>query len=237
MGEKRFQGVKQFLVGGAATSGAALFTNPVEVVKTRMQMEGELVKKTGVERKYKSIPQAFRLIYQHEGLAGIQRGLVPACIYQLFMNGCRLGFYEPIRRSLGGNVDDQSVVGFLRSIAAGATSGAIGAMVGSPFFMVKCRIQIQSVSSALQTGYQHQYRGWMDGCRHVLREEGAAGLFRGASAAVPRVAVGSAAQLSIYHQVKGGICRTGWFSPTSTATHFTSSFLTGFFCRNGHEPI
>ena len=32
----------EFLLGGLATCGAGLFTNPLEVVKTRMQLQGEL---------------------------------------------------------------------------------------------------------------------------------------------------------------------------------------------------
>ena len=32
----------EFLLGGLATSGAGVFTNPLEVVKTRMQLQGEL---------------------------------------------------------------------------------------------------------------------------------------------------------------------------------------------------
>lgn len=32
----------EFLLGGLATCGAGFFTNPLEVVKTRMQLQGEL---------------------------------------------------------------------------------------------------------------------------------------------------------------------------------------------------
>lgn len=36
------QTVKECLTGGVAASGACFFTNPLEVVKTRMQLQGEL---------------------------------------------------------------------------------------------------------------------------------------------------------------------------------------------------
>lgn len=36
------RGVFEFLIGGLATCGAGFFTNPLEVVKTRMQLQGEL---------------------------------------------------------------------------------------------------------------------------------------------------------------------------------------------------
>ncbi len=35
------------LIGGIATSFAVIFTNPMEVVKTRLQLQGELATKGG----------------------------------------------------------------------------------------------------------------------------------------------------------------------------------------------
>ena len=40
------------LTGGFATSFAVIFTNPMEVVKTRLQLQGELAIKGGRTRNY-----------------------------------------------------------------------------------------------------------------------------------------------------------------------------------------
>ena len=71
-------------------------TNPMEVVKTRLQLQGEL--KTVSERPYKGIAHAFQHIYKHEGVRGLQRGLFPAYLAQATLNGGRLGFYPVIKR-------------------------------------------------------------------------------------------------------------------------------------------
>ncbi len=52
-------------------------SNPAEVAKTRMQLQGELAKK-GTERVYKNSLDVIAKTYRNEGIRGIQRGLGPA---------------------------------------------------------------------------------------------------------------------------------------------------------------
>jgi solute carrier family 25, member 34/35 len=80
---------KDFSLGGLATSGACVFSNPFEVVKIRLQLQGEL--QHGGEKYYKGTVNAFYKIIKNEGIFSIQKGLVPALYYQFFMNGFRLG--------------------------------------------------------------------------------------------------------------------------------------------------
>jgi solute carrier family 25 protein 34/35 len=58
------------------------------------------------------------------------------------MNGVRLGLYEPVQRALvrGTGADPSSV---LLKAAAAAFSGALGATLGSPLYMIKSRLQAQ----------------------------------------------------------------------------------------------
>jgi solute carrier family 25, member 34/35 len=83
--------LKDFSLGGFATCGACVFTNPLEVVKIRLQLQGELQQRGGGEKYYKGTLNAFYKIIKNEGLFSIQKGLVPALYYQFFMNGFRFG--------------------------------------------------------------------------------------------------------------------------------------------------
>eukprot|EP00126_Sphaerothecum_destruens_P009853 Sdes_comp20609_c0_seq1m15638 len=172
------------LLGGIATCGACIISNPFEVVKTRMQLQGELqLTAAGVsssKKLYRNVFHGLGLIYMKEGFAGIQKGLVPALAYQFVMNGLRLGTYEPLQEILK-DFDLFAKSPFSRSIFAGALCGAFGAFIGSPFYLVK--IQLQSYSSqksnpgkagsfsaptsSLAVGTQHAHRGVLDAFRNI----------------------------------------------------------------------
>lgn len=195
-----------FASGSVAGMLAATVTNPMEVVKTRLQLDGEGVKQGTHTRQYRGILHACKAIASQEGLKGIQAGLGPALFYQMAMNGSRLGFYVPIQNAIvsalahpriGVDIDKHSP--FLK-MCAGAASGVIGVVLGNPLYLVKNRLQAQSVLFKVKEGYT--YTGAIDGLQQVFRAEGVRGWYRGLSAAVPRVVVGSATQLSSYDYAK-----------------------------------
>lgn len=78
-----------FLIAGVATGAACVVSNPMEVVKTRMQLQGELamtaVGNSGAAPtvRYRNFAHGFYTICRTEGLAGIQRGLLPGMGYQV----------------------------------------------------------------------------------------------------------------------------------------------------------
>lgn len=53
--------------------------------------------------------------------------------FQVTMNGTRLGIYPALERAINGT-DGQ--LQFAGKLAAGAIAGAVGALLGSPLFMV-----------------------------------------------------------------------------------------------------
>jgi len=108
----------------------------------------------------------------------------------LSLFGSASGFYEPIRKTanqfVGLNTKEQSP---FTSIFAGAASGAVGAIIGNPLFMIKARMQ--AYSPALPVGTQHYYKSSWDALKTIYQRERFRGLVRGVDAAILRTSMGS----------------------------------------------
>ncbi len=148
------------------------------------------------------------MIFHHEGIRGLQRGLVLAYVYQVGLNGCRFGLYEPLRKlqhsiffadeyEKGHDIQSMPV-----NVMAGAVSGMAGAVVGSPFYLIKTRMQSYSTVPATQVGEQTHYKSSWEAISRVYKNEGLKGLYRGVDTAIIRTGAGSAVQLPLYFAVK-----------------------------------
>ncbi|KAF8534547.1 mitochondrial carrier domain-containing protein [Trichophaea hybrida] len=224
-----------FIAGGIAACGAVTVTHGFETVKTRLQLQGELSSAAATKRVYTGIFQGVTVILRNEGLRGLLAGLGTAYCYQIMLNGCRLGFYEPTRRSVTKLFyDDPSVQNFGINIFAGASSGVLGAAVGSPFFLIKTRLQ--SYSPFLPVGTQHKYKGAIDGFAKIYRSEGTVGLWRGAGAAMVRTGFGSSVQLPTYFFAKRRLQKHLGMQE-GVGLHLASSAASGFVvCCVMHPP-
>lgn len=200
-------------------------SNPAEVAKTRLQLQGELAKGGGI-KIYNNPLDVFRKTWRNEGLRGIQRGLGPAYAYQFLLNGSRLGFYEPFRRNLnkflGRSAEEQIT---FTSIIAGATSGAVGASIGNPLFLIKARMQ--AYSPALPVGAQHYYKNSFDALSTIFRAERFRGLVRGIDAAILRTSMGSSVQLPSYNFTKNQLVKHDILPANSPWTFLASSSVSG----------
>ncbi|KAJ3328767.1 Mitochondrial oxaloacetate carrier protein [Blyttiomyces sp. JEL0837] len=249
--------LRGFSVGAIAACCAVTFTNPWEVVKTRLQLQGELESKRlqandpAHPRLYKGAGQAFVKIFQNEGLRGIQRGLAPAYVYQVLLNGTRLGLYEPLRDLVQHGIDlatgrpgagKTGTLKVVSMVGSGALSGILGACIASPLYLIKTRMQ--SYSPHLAVGHQHSYvtEGTVRALWHVWKFEGLRGLWRGVDAAMLRTGVGSAVQLSSYDGCKQALLRSGWFDVSKdqhggVAVHFAASAVTSLLVCLAMNPF
>ncbi|KAL7414380.1 mitochondrial carrier domain-containing protein [Mrakia frigida] len=215
---------ESFLCGGLAACTAVTVCNIPEVCKTRLQLQGELAKTS--QKVYSSVFDVAKKTWTNEGIRGLQRGLGTAYVYQVLLNGSRLGFYEPIRRSMmsliGRNPNDQL---FAVAVAAGAGSGCIGAAAGNPLFLIKARMQ--AYSPALPVGAQHYYKNSFEALSTIWKAEGPRGMVRGIDAAILRTGMGSSVQLPSYFFTKSFLVDNGYLSATSPWTYLASSSVSG----------
>lgn len=186
-------------------------------------------------RKYKGVLHGVSVIAQNEGPRGLFRGIGSAYVYQILLNGCRLGFYEPLRKIVTQAIfKDHNVQSLGVNIFSGAASGVLGAMAGSPFFLVKTRLQ--SFSPFLPVGTQHKYKDSIDGLKQIYGGEGIRGLYRGVGAAMVRTGFGSSVQLPTYFFAKRRLVKHLGMEE-GPALHLASSTASGFVvCCVMHPP-
>ncbi|KAK9378315.1 mitochondrial carrier domain-containing protein [Kockiozyma suomiensis] len=222
--KKQLSSTGGFIAGALAACGAVTVTNPIEIVKTRMQLQGELASKGQAKKVYTGLFQALRVILKNEGVRGWQRGLGCAYVYQIGLNGCRLGFYEPIRQATAelflGDAHNSTLA---INVFSGATSGIMGAIAGSPFFLVKTRMQ--SYSPVFQVGTQTHYTSLLNGLSSIYKSEGFSGLYRGCGSAIMRTGAGSSVQLPIYNWCKHTL--ETYNLAQGTSQHLLSSAMSG----------
>jgi solute carrier family 25 protein 34/35 len=172
----------EFVQSGTAAVCATLIVNPFDVMKTRLQLQP-----SGAGARYSGLLTGLWDVGKSEGLRGLQRGLGAASLLQFSNVACRFGFYDIGKRYLLVPGEDGRSV-HLKSMAAGAGSGLIAAVVSNPFFLLKTRFQAVDNSGA---------RGSLaNAVRTLYVSEGASGFFKGLPAFAARVVVASSVQLS-----------------------------------------
>ena len=200
-----------------------------------MQLQGELQSKGHQPHHYRGPIHGASVILRNEGVRGIYRGLGSAYIYQILLNGCRLGFYEPMRAPMAKFfLKNEKAQSLPINMFCGAASGVMGAAAGSPFFLVKTRLQ--SYSTFFPVGTQHKYKNAVDGLSQIYRAGGVRGLYRGVGAAMIRTGFGSSVQLPTYFFAKRRLVRHLGMEE-GAALHLSSSAISGFVvCCFMHPP-
>lgn len=159
-----------FIIGGLAACGAAVFSNPFDVLKTRMQLQGELRAKGQHAVYYKNAFHAGYVVFKNEGVLGLQKGLQAALMMHAIRNSIRLGLYQWFS-SKGLITDEKGQTILHRSFVASAFSGAAGAFFGSPLFLIKTQLQAQAAQN-IAVGHQHGHQGAWKAMQKIYRQQG-----------------------------------------------------------------
>jgi solute carrier family 25 protein 34/35 len=187
--------VKDFLAASSAASVAVTLTNPLDLLKTKLQLQAELNRGA---LHFSSFGQLLKKIWRLEGgPLAFQRGLSAALAYQISMNGSRFPIYTSLKQKF--NIEGT----FCKNMAFGAVAGAFGAFVGSPFNLIRIRMQAFSKSSCLPTGDQHNYSNLFRGLKEIHSKNGFSALYRNAHIFIARTSFGSCCQLACYDAAKG----------------------------------
>lgn len=144
---------KRFLKGSISACCAVCVSHPFEVLKCRLQVQGEFAKRGSYKKHYSGVlnfVRDLRTIAAVDGVNGLYKGLTTGLVYTFIFNGTRLCIDQTCKPYY----DVKSQPG-TRACVAWA-SGAIGAWIGNPINIVKTQAQISS--NIKEVGYQHKTR-------------------------------------------------------------------------------
>ncbi|KAK9678859.1 hypothetical protein RND81_11G237400 [Saponaria officinalis] len=246
-------GVKGFVEGGIASIVAGCSTHPLDLLKVRMQLQGESSPAPAAAHSvrpalaFQSGPHSIHLpgptppkaglvsvgikIVKQEGVAALYSGVSATVLRQTLYSTTRMGLYDILKQKwtdpTSGNMP------LMKKITAGLIAGGIGAAVGNPADVAMVRMQ---ADGRLPADQRRNYKSVGDAIKTMVRSEGVTSLWRGSSLTVNRAMVVTASQLASYDQIKETVVEKG-IMKDGLGTHVTASFAAGFVAAVASNPV
>lgn len=245
-------GVKGFVEGGVASIVAGCSTHPLDLIKVRLQLQGESPPPVPALRPALAFPSASSIGVPHstsaprrpgflsvgaqilrtEGPSALFSGISATVLRQILYSTTRMGLYDILKTKWS---SDGSAAGLPlhKKITAGLIAGAVGAAVGNPADVAMVRMQ---ADGRLPVADRRKYRGVADALVRMVRGEGLGSLWRGSALTVNRAMIVTASQLATYDQTKEAILARKAL-PDGLPTHVAASFAAGLVAAVASNPV
>ncbi|KAL1569677.1 Mitochondrial uncoupling protein 5 [Salvia divinorum] len=232
-------GLKGFAEGGVASIVAGCSTHPLDLIKVRMQLQGEAAAIQPLSFQSAALHMPPRMgpisvglsIIRHDGAAGLFSGVSATVLRQTLYSTTRMGLYEILKNKW--TDPDTNSLPLGRKIAAGLIAGGVGAAVGNPADVAMVRMQ---ADGRLPLPQRRNYKSVVDAISQMSKKEGIGSLWRGSSLTVNRAMVVTASQLASYDQFKEMILEQNLMRD-GLGTHVTASFAAGFVAAVASNPV
>ncbi|XP_039289697.1 mitochondrial uncoupling protein 4 isoform X4 [Nilaparvata lugens] len=225
-----------YLVSVVAASIAEIITYPLDLTKTRLQIQGEAAAqsngKTTSHLPYRGMLGTAVGIAREEGARKLWRGVTPAIYRHLIYSGIRIVFYENMRDKLLKKERDGTFP-IWKSAIGGVTSGAVAQFIASPADLVKVQMQMEGRRRLL--GKPPRVHSPKHAFKKIMSEGGVRGLWKGSIPNVQRAALVNLGDLTTYDTAKQLIL-TNTTLPDSHLTHVLASGCAGLVAATMGTP-
>ncbi|XP_036140109.1 calcium-binding mitochondrial carrier protein Aralar1 isoform X4 [Monomorium pharaonis] len=158
----------EIISGGCAGGSQVIFTNPLEIVKIRLQVAGEIAGGSKV--------RAWTVV-KELGLFGLYKGARACFLRDVPFSAIYFPMYAHTKARLA---DEGGYNTPLSLLVSGAIAGVPAAALVTPADVIKTRLQVVAREG------QTTYNGLLDCAKKIYKEEGARAFWKGATARVFR---------------------------------------------------
>ncbi|KAM3957922.1 mitochondrial 2-oxoglutarate/malate carrier protein-like [Aphomia sociella] len=218
--ERYIPNALKFAFGGLAGMSATCVVQPLDLIKTRMQLSG------GGRSSFTVAGE----IVAREGFFSLYTGLSAGLLRQATYTTSRLGVYNWLF-DMYKEQNAGATPGFGTKTLLGIAAGGTGAFVGTPAEVALIRM---TADGRLPKEQRRNYKNVVDALVRIVKEEGTLKLWRGAMPTVGRAMVVNAAQLGTYSQAREiflGYISEGIF------LHFCASMVSGLITTIASMPV
>ncbi|KAK3825166.1 MAG: mitochondrial carrier domain-containing protein [Benniella sp.] len=175
----------ELIAGGVAGGSQVVFTNPLEIVKIRLQVAGEAAKAIEGAR-----PGAVAIV-RSLGIMGLYKGAGACLLRDIPFSAIYFPVYAHLKKDLFKEGPEHKLtIGEL--LSAGAIAGMPAAYFATPADVIKTRLQVEARKG------QSTYTGIRDAARKIYKEEGFRAFFKGGPARVLRSSPQFGTTLMVY---------------------------------------
>ncbi|ORY71803.1 mitochondrial carrier domain-containing protein [Pseudomassariella vexata] len=164
----------EILAGGSAGACQVVFTNPLEIVKIRLQVQGEVAKTTAGAKKRSAM-----WIVKNLGLAGLYKGASACLLRDVPFSAIYFPTYSHLKKDVFGESPTKKL-GILQLLSAGAIAGMPAAYLTTPCDVIKTRLQVEARKG------DTSYTGLRHAAQTIWKEEGFRAFFKGGPARILR---------------------------------------------------
>lgn len=146
-----------------------IVASPADLIKVRMQVDGQLVRR-GIEARYTGLADAFGKIIRTDGVKGLWKGALPNAQRAFLVNMGELACYDQAKSFIVNNKIAQD--GIYAHTLASIASGLSATILSCPADVVKTRMMSQVETKVI-------YMGTYDCLVKTVRMEGILALWKG----------------------------------------------------------
>ena len=168
--------VIEFGISGLAAGVSKTIASPIEVIKSRLQLQQALLEKGTIKNPYGGIIDCFKRLYQEEGMRAYYKGNLTNVLRYFPTQAFNFAFKDFFARKMSkgqGNADFWTRL--TNSMVSGSIAGASTQFFVYPLDYTRVRL----TNDVMSGSGKKQFNGIMDCMRATYHSDGIRGIYRG----------------------------------------------------------